>query len=314
MQCFYDFCKTVISLVIGVLIGLLPGIITALGIILITLIRYPRNLYKTLKITVSTNLLKKRLKILILVSLLIVQILYPVIAAIAAVVGSILGWCVACISCVFRSKGIWKLSTELTSVLQEYLRLFWIFHETFYVETLLEQYLVKGRSDKTDGSTEHSLLLSRNPKDWQGRQHHIPYFGFRNTLLALILIVYGVTIVTLGNTLILIVKYLPIHLHAIWIYITALPSLCNWTGLAKIPFWICGLPIIIVCGPAVLVVCLLLSPILGLRCFQVYTQPRVTARRGFLEALILLSKLDTVTYSMGWNWIILPSVKEMLEQ
>ena len=44
MQCFYDFCKTVISLVIGVLIGLLPGIITALGIILITLIRYPRNL------------------------------------------------------------------------------------------------------------------------------------------------------------------------------------------------------------------------------------------------------------------------------
>ena len=117
--CLLEFCRAMISLVVGIPLGLLPGVLTALGIIAITLVRYPLNLYKTFQVTIMTALLKKRLKFLILVSLTIIQILYPVIAVIVAIVVSVVGWCGACVSCVFTlDQDICKLFNNMPKLLK----------------------------------------------------------------------------------------------------------------------------------------------------------------------------------------------------
>ena len=67
--CILTFFRVIISLIIGILLGILPGAITAIGVILITVFRYPANFYKTFRVTIITALLKKRLKFLVLLSL-----------------------------------------------------------------------------------------------------------------------------------------------------------------------------------------------------------------------------------------------------
>ena len=101
-ECVFTLFRVLLSLLIGIPAGVLPGAITAIGLILITGLRYPANFYKTFKITFLTVVMKKRLKLVVLICLLIIQLLYPFIVVIIAVVGSIIYWCVFSVNGVFN--------------------------------------------------------------------------------------------------------------------------------------------------------------------------------------------------------------------
>ena len=63
LGCILTIPRVLISIAIGLPLGLVPGLLYALGVILITLYRYPANFYKTFKVTIFTVLFKKRLKV-----------------------------------------------------------------------------------------------------------------------------------------------------------------------------------------------------------------------------------------------------------
>ena len=63
LGCILTIPRVLISIAVGIPLGLVPGLLQALGVILITLFRYPANFYKTFKVTIFTVLFKKRLKV-----------------------------------------------------------------------------------------------------------------------------------------------------------------------------------------------------------------------------------------------------------
>ena len=63
LGCILTIPRVLVSIAIGLPLGLVPGLLYALGVILITLFRYPANFYKTFKVTIFTVMFKKRLKV-----------------------------------------------------------------------------------------------------------------------------------------------------------------------------------------------------------------------------------------------------------
>ena len=100
-ECLFGLVRVLWSLVIGIPLGLVPGLITAIGVIGITLVRYPLNFYKTFRVVIMTALLKKRLKFLMLLSLAVIQILYPIIGLIVALVVAVVICCGACVASAY---------------------------------------------------------------------------------------------------------------------------------------------------------------------------------------------------------------------
>ena len=120
MSCFILF-RVLGSLALGLPLAIIPAIITAFGLVIITLIRYPANLYKTFRVTILTVVLRKRLKFLILISLFIIQLLYPIIGVIVALVGSLVGWCGLCVHWVYsHDENIVTLMEMIPKCLKEY--------------------------------------------------------------------------------------------------------------------------------------------------------------------------------------------------
>ena len=94
-----------------------------------SLSRYPLNFYLTFRVALVTALLKKRLKFLILFSLLLIQvdkhnlraevptnttqIIYPVIVVIAALVVSIVGACGFSVLCCFDGEGLFDVPKHI---------------------------------------------------------------------------------------------------------------------------------------------------------------------------------------------------------
>ena len=101
---------------------------------------------------------------------------------------------------------------------------YWKWHRTFYKETL-----------------EEYCHPSGVPMNWDGRRYDIPNLGFKKTMAGLFLTIYGPVVVTPGAILILLVKYVPIQLHALFRYLQ-LGLECN---CALLPFWLVGIPLVI---------------------------------------------------------------------
>jgi len=282
-ECFTLFFRAVFSLVLGIPLGVIPGLITSVAVIIITLIRYPLNFYKTFRVTIVTALLKKRLKFLIFLSLILIQIIYPVIGVIVAVVVSVVGWCGACVACCFAGEGLFTLLGKIPFVCMEY----WKAHESFYNEKL-EDY-------------NHP---SGVPMNWDGRRYDVPNFGFKKTVVGVLLTIYGPIVVTLGTIVILLVKYLPIQLHALFRYL----QLMTECSCALLPFWLVGIPLVVGLGPILLVLAILAAPLYGLRCPYIAIK-HDSLMFGLREAFVALSKLDGITAGLGWNCRINPEVK-----
>jgi len=287
-ECFTLFFRALFSLALGIPLGVVPGLLTSVAVIIITLIRYPLNFYKTFRVTIVTALLKKRLKFLILLSLILIQIIYPVIGVIVAIVVSVVGWCGACVACCFSGEGLFTLLGKIPSVCKEY----WKWHESFYKETL-EKY-------------NHP---SGVPMNWDGRRYDVPNFGFKKTVVGVLLTIYGPIVVTLGTIFILLVKYLPIQLHALFRYLRLITEI----NCAFLPFWLVGIPLVVGIGPILLVLAVLAAPLLGLRCPYIAIK-HDSLKSGLREAFVTLSKLDGVTAGMGWNCRINPKVEHPREE
>ena len=101
---------------------------------------------------------------------------------------------------------------------------YWKWHRTFYKETL-----------------EEYCHPSGVPMNWDGRRYDVPNLGFKKTMAGLFLTIYGPGVVTPGAILILLVKYVPIQLHALFRYLQ-LGLECN---CALLPFWLVGIPLVI---------------------------------------------------------------------
>ena len=140
-----------------------------------------------------------------------------------------------------------------------------MFHEKFYNNTL-EKY-------------NHPTGV---PINWDGRRYDLPEFGFRKTMMGLILTLYGIVVMALGSTIILVLKYPPIHLKVIYHYLKWCKDLCTCKTFAMFPFWLVGIPLVLGnrtlpetkdsnnsalgLGPILLSIAILISPLAGLRC------------------------------------------------
>ena len=77
--------------------------------------------------------------------------------------------------------------------------------------------------------------------NWYGRRYDVPNFGFKKTVLGVLLTIYGPIVVTLGTIFILLVKYLPIQLHALFRYLRLITEI----NCAFLPFWLVGIPLVV---------------------------------------------------------------------
>ena len=105
---------------------------------------------------------------------------------------------------------------------------YWKLHEDFYDKTL-EEY-------------NHP---SGVPMNWDGRRYDVPELGFKKTVCGVILTIYGVIIMTLGATLLLVIKYIPVHLNAIFLYLKTLTEMFTCVAFPFLPFWLIGLALVI---------------------------------------------------------------------
>ena len=76
-------------------------------------------------------------------------------------------------------------------------------------------------------------------------------------------------------------------------------------ALPFLPFWFCGLAIVIAIGPVLFVLAVLASPLAGLRCPYVAITHNLNFSHGLKEALNLLIELDKMTYEFDGNFRLL---------
>jgi len=111
-----------------------------------------------------------------------------------------------------------------------------------------------------------------------------------------------------GTIIILLIKYVFLHIRMMWLYIKHLPDMLECKKLPFLPFWICGLAAVISLGPVLLVLAVMVSPLVGLRCPYVAITHNMNLIHGFKEALNLLIKLDKMTYEFEWNFRVLKDI------
>ena len=274
--------KVILSLLVGIPLGIIPGIVLAIGVIIITVIRYPANLYKTFRVTILTTLLKKRLKFLVLLSLTIIQLLYPAIVVFVVVLAGIIGWCGFSVATTYNGHPPWKTWSELGRIFREYRKL----HVKFYDETL-ETY-------------NHPTGV---PLNWNGVSYDIPEFGVVKTLMGVLLTIYGVVTVPVGTIIILVIKYPFLHIRMLYLYLKTFSI-----PLPFLPFWFCGLAIVLAIGPVLFVLAVMISPLAGLHCPYIAITHNLNLNHGLKEALNLLIKLDKKTYDFKWNFRLLKDI------
>ena len=141
----------------------------------------------------------------------------------------------------------------------------------------------------------------------------MPNFGLRKTLVGLFLIFYGVLVVGIGAVVILVIKYIPLHIWAIHRYLLLLEELCTCIGIGIgfIPFWLVGLVLVLAAGPITLIVGILCAPLIGLRC-PYYALQQDNLVRGLNEAKVVLTKLDGDTGH--WSFRMLPSMEMPVDE
>lgn len=81
--------------------------------------------------------------------------------------------------------------------------------------------------------------------NWNGRRYDIPQFGFKKTVMGIVLTLYGCLTMTVGSTIILLIKYLPLHLHLLYTYLANVKGLFTCKTFAIFPFWVCGIPLVL---------------------------------------------------------------------
>ena len=275
-----------VSLTLGILLGLFVGLYFSVGVIIITLIRFPINFFLTYKIVLLTVILKMRLKLLVLIALSIIHIIYPILGITILIPGSVI-----LLSCLFsyqiyNGENVIETIKRVPDMLDEY----WNSHKHF-TEVMLEAY------DDPSGI----------PFNWDGVRYDIPRLSLLQFLKGFILMIYGLVAVPTGTLLILTAKYPFLHANIVKTFIEG-SFFFDSPMVFVFPFWLFYLLIGIILGPLTLIIIMIASPMVGLRCLYMYFNTK-EFNLGLLEAKYLLVDLDRITYihSIGWQFFLLRS-------
>lgn len=274
-NCCIFTLKGILSLILGIPLGIVLGIITAIGLIAITFLRYPLNFYKTYKVIIINELLGRRLKFLILLSLTIIQLGYPIIAVIAAVPISIVVLCLLFVKHIFE----WELY-EFVTIWKKIPSQYWKEHVEFY-DITLEKY-------------NHP---TRVPVNWNGVLYDIPELSLRRTVMGMVLTICGLITGFVGLSFIMMTKFPYLFFRGIREYLKTIPDVCKKPGKAIIllPFWLMGFAVMIGLMPIILGLGILCSPLVGLHCTYIAVKHNFNLNHVFKEALNLMIKLDELT-------------------
>lgn len=226
-------------MVVGILVGIWPSVPLALGIIAITLVRLPINIYNTFKIAFNTVLLKRDLRILILILLPVVHLLFIVIAPIAAIFVSC-GFCVFATSVAAFGIGFNHGDSNIFSGIfevwirtPEIIKIYWKRHDEF-VADVSQQY-------------DHESGI---PQGWDGTRYGIPIGPFQ-IVIGLIIAIYSLTVGLLGMTIHNCIKIVPCTFYSGC-------KMIKWLSECRDFSCLCG------CSP-----CILLLLIVGVCCIPV---------------------------------------------
>ena len=174
-----------------------------------------------------------------------------------------------------------ELPCSLSPQLGEGFKKYYDLHEQFYNE-YMEKY-------------SHP---SGVPLNWNGRRYDIPNFGFLQTLIGLLLTIYGIVVVPLGATIIIIIRFPFTFIRIVYFYLQTLPHMCSIMCFPFLPFWFLGLVIVAASLPFLALLMILASPLAGLRCPYIALTHNCNVMHGIKEALHLLMELDAAGYEL----------------
>ena len=276
----------ILSLTFGILLGLFVGLYFSVRVIIITLIRFPINFFMTYKVVLLTVVFKMRLKLLVLISLTIIHILYPILGIIILVPGSVILLCLTFSYQIYNGENVIETIKKVPDILDEY----WNSHKHF-TEVMLEAY-------------DHPSGI---PMNWNGVRYDIPRLSLLQFLKGFTLMIYGLVTVPVGTLAILTAKYIFLHANLMKTFIEE-SFFFNYPMVLVFPFWLFYILIGIILGPLILVIILVASPMVGLRCLYIYFNTK-EFNMGLLEAKYLLVDLDRITYihCIGWQFYLLRS-------
>ena len=221
--------KSLVSLFFGIILGVISGLLFSLGAIIITLVRFPINFFKTFKVVILTVVLKRRLKLIVLIALSIIHIIYPIICSVVVIFGSVFG-----LSVIFSNQIFGGKFNELRDTMEEgsdYLKDYWKAQKKFTSKMVAEY--------------EHPTGI---PLNWNGVRYDLPQIRLLQVLKGLFLILYGVAAVSSGTFIILTAKYPFMHAKALKTFVM---RIFKWelSFLPSFPFFVFYLLIAIILGP-----------------------------------------------------------------
>jgi len=186
--------KAMCAIVPGVPLGLLPLIPYTVGVLVITIYRFPINLYKTMKIALCTVVLQWELKLAALVMLPFAHILFPLVAFVTAMVGSFCYFTFATTRSIFEGKNPFEKWYKVKVGFNKYYQA----HQQFIGKDCC------GRFDHPTGI----------PSGWEGESYGIPIqrilrWQWDFLVCCFLLLVVGVPVCFVGSTVIFVVKLVP---------------------------------------------------------------------------------------------------------
>jgi len=176
----------------GILIGIFPFVPFSIAMVAITLLRLPINLYKTMKITLFTIVLKWDLKITALITLPLIHGIFPLVVLIQSLVLSL---------CYFT----FRTSRNIYEGYNPFMKWGW------FQDRLLEYY--KAHQEFVGERCNNNDHPSGIPLGWQGQRYGVPVAKILrwqwDFIMCCFLVIYSIPIGFVGLSVISIIRLPP---------------------------------------------------------------------------------------------------------
>ena len=285
--------KTSSSVVLGIILGTIPSAISILTITLITILRWPLNIFFSLKFVLYSPILKKDLRILLLIFFPILHLILPALFLIFSSCAAI----------------VWSISATTFAVHKRFnpADFKWKWALDFFCESGQKYYEMH-----VEFVEKCESLIGKLPAEWENVEYGLDsWFDCRNISFnqifdTLVLEFYGIVVMVSGSIFILTIKFPFIIVCTSYAYFGFLKDIMEDSRrLAFFPFIL-----LFYCfGLGFAIIGYILSPFIAilssLRC------PWVGIRSGILEkgkteAWNMLKELDNWTANMTFQkWEVL---------
>ena len=268
----YELFKSTASCVIGAIIGVIPAIAFSGSITILTIVRLPINVFKTYKVTITTIIIRKNLRILLLMILPVVHVLFPIIVLILGLAGALTYFTTYSIACIYEGERWMKPWNDFRTGIKKY----WEMHVNF-VKVL-------------DTNYDHPTGI---PQNWQGTIYGLP-IGPTQIIFGLLLTIHGIIICGAGTFLVITPKWIPMIIYALYNYAKIFRKLRASEMIIFSPFFTTGLVLAFLLIPILYIWIILLGTICGLQCPYVGINDN-NVKQGFIEAFNFLKRIDQTT-------------------